>query len=748
MLTIIKKELKSFFNQPMAYILLVVFLAVVNFFYFRTLFLNGEATLRPMFSLMPWIFLFFIPALAMGILSKEKETGTFEILNTQSIKTKDIVIGKFVAVFLFVAIALIITIIAPITLGSFGSFDLGIIVSQYLGSLFLIAGFVAVSIFASSLTKNQIVAFVLGIAFNFVLVLVGFEMVVLAVAEPFNIILQKLSIFGHYESVSRGVLDIKDLIYFITLVIVFIWLSVFFFKRDLINRKNKEYRKSVQVLVGVIVLAILINLFGGYIKARIDLTSNRLFTLSKATRSIVSNMENEIVLDLFVSKKLPAQISYQAQDVRDILGDYKKYGKGKIDLNIHYPDVNEEDKLKAQELSIPAIQFNVIAKDEFQLKQGWLGLSVSVFSPSGQGEEQELLGKQAIPFIQRTSNFEYALTGLIWQMTNTDQKKIVFLTGHGEKSLQQDFTIINSELSKQYIVEELNLKNEDNTYVDITDDTAVVVIAGPSIPLDGTELGKVKEYLSNGGSAFLMGKQVEINPQYMIATSTDSNLNNILDDYGIGLENNVVYDLKSHETVTLGQGTVSYVLPYPLWLRGLAEENDVSKDIKTIVLPWTNEINLSKLGQVDGPVVKTLFSTTDAAGVQMIETINLDPQQQFITQGLNTRSLVVSVEKNEENRNTRLIVVGNNDFAVDGFGQNYQENLIFVLNSIEWLAQDDILSSIRAKNLTNSPLLFSSTGQRDRIKYFNMIGIPLIIAILGIWWLMRRRRISKREYES
>ncbi|MCG2686862.1 ABC transporter permease subunit, partial [Candidatus Parcubacteria bacterium] len=202
MFTIIKKELKSFFNQPMAYILLVVFLAIVNFFYFRTLFLSGEATLRPMFSLMPWIFLFFIPALTMGVLSKEKETGTFEILNTQSIKTRDIVLGKFLGVFIFVAIALAITIIAPISLASFGGFDLGIIISQYLGSLFLIAGFVAVSLFASSLTKNQIVAFILGIAFNFILVLVGFEMVVLTVVEPFNIILQKLSIFGHYDNIS------------------------------------------------------------------------------------------------------------------------------------------------------------------------------------------------------------------------------------------------------------------------------------------------------------------------------------------------------------------------------------------------------------------------------------------------------------------------------------------------------------------------------------------------------------------
>ncbi|MCG2686587.1 GldG family protein, partial [Candidatus Parcubacteria bacterium] len=506
------------------------------------------------------------------------------------------------------------------------------------------------------------------------------------------------------------------------------WLSVFFFKKDLINKKNKEYKKSVQVLVGVIILAILINLGGDYIRARLDLTSNRLFTLSTATKNIVSNLEEELVLDFFVSKKLPAQISNQAQDIRDVLKDYKKYGKGKVDLNIHYPDVNDEDKLNAQELGIPAIQFNIVAKDEFQVKQGWLGLALSTDNNK----------KETIPYIETTNNFEYQLTSLIWQITNNNKKNISFLTGHGEKSLTQDFTIINSELSKQYVVKESE---------DISEDTAVLVIAGPSEPFDYTELTEIKNYLSSGGSAFIMGKQLEINPQYMLATSTASNLNNILQEYNINLENNIVYDLKSHETVTLGQGTVSYMLAYPLWPRALAEENNISKQVKTIVLPWVNEIKiLDKKEFSENLVITKLFSTTDAGGAQAVGNINLDPQQKFITQDLNKKNLVVSIEKNLDDKNTGLIVVGNSDFAVDGFGQNFQENLVFALNSIEWLAQDDILSSIRAKNLNNSPLLFSSASQRDRIKYFNMIGVPVLVALFGVYWLIRRRRISKREY--
>jgi len=203
MFTIIKKEIRSYFNSPLAYVLLVVFLGLINFFYFKNIFLSGVATLRPMFSLLPWFLLFFVPALTMGLLAKEKENGTLEILVTQSIKPRNIILGKFFGTLIFVSIAILLTLIIPISLSGAGNFDLGVIFSQYLGSIFLAAGFTALGLFASSITKNSIISFILGIAFNFIFIIIGFEMVVLSLPSWLGNFLNNLSIFGHYDSIAR-----------------------------------------------------------------------------------------------------------------------------------------------------------------------------------------------------------------------------------------------------------------------------------------------------------------------------------------------------------------------------------------------------------------------------------------------------------------------------------------------------------------------------------------------------------------
>ena len=141
---IIKKELRNYFNQPTAYILLVVFLVLAYFFYFRLVFLTGEVSLRPLFNIMPWLLMFFVPAIAMNILAKEKDSGTLEILATQPVSIIQILVGKFLGTFIFIMAAGLITLTIPITLSRFGNFDWGIIVGQYIGLMFLAASFLSI----------------------------------------------------------------------------------------------------------------------------------------------------------------------------------------------------------------------------------------------------------------------------------------------------------------------------------------------------------------------------------------------------------------------------------------------------------------------------------------------------------------------------------------------------------------------------------------------------------------------------
>ncbi|MFH1457178.1 MAG: Gldg family protein [Patescibacteria group bacterium] len=745
MLTIIKKELKSYFNSPLAYVLLVIFLGLTNFFYFKNILLSGVSTLRPMFSLLPWFLLFFVPALSMGLLSKEKESGTLEILATQSIKPKNIILGKFFGTLIFVCIAILLTLIVPITLSGAGDFDIGIVFSQYLGSIFLVAGFTALGLFASSITKNSIISFILGIAFNFIFIIIGFEMVILSLPGWLGIFLNNLSIFGHYDSIARGVIDLKDLLYFILLIGIFIYASLFLFNKQFISRKNKKYVSSLIILICLIVVTVVINLWGNFLRVRLDLTSGQVYTLSSSTKTILQNLNKKIELDFFVSKDMPAQIASQVQDVRDLLSDYKKYGHGNVVLNIYYPDASDEAKTKAQQFNIPPLQFNVVEQDAFQVKQGWLGLALSITDQ----EQSQSTYPATIPFIQRTDNLEYQISSLIWQMTNENKKDILFLTGHGEKSLFSEMSYLNQELSKSYNVDEVNLIVQDTknkkTLQPIATSTSVIVLAGANEPFTEAELSEIKNFLRAGGGALVLGSQINVDTQFLTATSTQSNLNDVMADYGLKFEDNLVYDLKSNETVTMGQGNVNFMLPYPFWISALGNTNsEIIKNQQTIVLPWANEISI--LDSIDDQEfsIVPLFATTDAGGEQILPAININPQQNFSVQNLKSRLVAVGVKKGS----SRLIAIGNSQFITDSFVQNSTENLNFALNAIEWLAQDEILSAIRSKNLDSAPLIFSSDSNKNFIKYFNIAGLPIIIALFGAGWLVRRRKISKRKYEE
>ncbi|MFH1891001.1 MAG: Gldg family protein [Candidatus Kuenenbacteria bacterium] len=741
--TILKKELRAYFYHPQAYILLVVFLAVSYFFYFRQVLLTGEASLRPLFSILPWVMMFFAPAICMGLIAREKDKGTFEVLSTQPIKMPEILVGKALGAFAFVMIAVLITLTIPLTLGKFGDFDWGVIFSQYLGTAFLLASFTAIGILTSSLTKNQVVSFIGAIGINFILIMAGFEMVTAALPYPFDVILKRVSILDHFYNIARGVIDLRDIIYFIVLILIFGFLAYLSLLKTKGGRVLKEYKKLTIAIV-VVIAALLVNLGGDYIGGRIDLTKNNVYTLSQATKKILSNLERDIDISLVVSKEMPAQLSSTAQDTKDLLNDYVKAGKGKISLNIYYPDKDETASTKAEELGIPAIQFNIIAQDEFSTKKGYFGLAIE----SGVGEDKK---QEAIPLIERIDILEYQLTGFIWNMVNDGKKKIGWLTGHGEKDLYKEMAYLNNELAKQYELANIDLvkRNENGDEIgheDISEDLAVLVILGPKENLDETEMWKISTYLKNGGSALILADTIDINPQYMFATTTDSTINLLLNEWGVNINQDLIYDLSSHENVTFQDGMMNYILPYPFWARTIASaDNNFLSEVKSLLLPWSSSISIIEDKLKENTNVATLFTTTEFGGAQY-GFFNLDPKQTWSKEGLDYKNMAVAVQNDFDGKNSRLIIVGNTNFVMQDFAQNSPGNAIFMLNAIGWLAQDDILSSIRAKNLASAPLTFKSDKEKNSVKYFNLIGVPILVIAAGVIVMWRRKKRMRRKF--
>lgn len=221
---IIRRELGAYFASPIAYIVTCLFLLFSGFVFFSTFFISQMAELRRFFEFLPILFSFFIPAITMRMFSEEKRSGSFETLLTLPVSTLDVVMGKYIAALISSLVMLVPTVFYAITCMLFGSPDMGTIVGGYIGSILLSASYTAIGLFASSITKNQIIAFftsfsiciVLSLLNNFAVIFPG------AIVSLVNFI----SASSHFESVSRGIVDSRDIIYFLSLTLAFFALTV------------------------------------------------------------------------------------------------------------------------------------------------------------------------------------------------------------------------------------------------------------------------------------------------------------------------------------------------------------------------------------------------------------------------------------------------------------------------------------------------------------------------------------------
>jgi ABC-2 type transport system permease protein len=216
---ILKKEFKAYFLSPIAYIVISVFLIIIGWLFFSTFFLDRQASLTRFFSLLPVTFAFIIPAITMRLFSEEINVGSYELLLTLPVSFKEIILGTFLAAVAFVAVMLAPTVMYAISISFLGDLDWGPVIGGYLGALLLGAGFSAIGLLASCLTRNQVVAFIIGMAICFTLTLL-IDFVLFFLPSFLVGIFQYLSANFHFQNISKGVIDSRDLLYFIILSFV------------------------------------------------------------------------------------------------------------------------------------------------------------------------------------------------------------------------------------------------------------------------------------------------------------------------------------------------------------------------------------------------------------------------------------------------------------------------------------------------------------------------------------------------
>ncbi|MBN9382357.1 MAG: gliding motility-associated ABC transporter substrate-binding protein GldG [Chitinophagaceae bacterium] len=357
MWAVAKKELRQSFSNLTGYIAIIVFLLLNGLLLFvfpdTDVLTYGYATLDKFFELAPWILLLLIPAITMRSLSEEFRMGTFEILQTIPLSRTQLVLGKYLASLLVAVIALIPTLLYFLTiqrLSGQGGIDVGATIGSYIGLVFLCAVFTSIGVLCSSWTGNAVVAFIAA-AFACFLLYSGFNAIsalpVFAAGADYYI--EMIGIDFHYRSISRGVVDSRDIIYFFSIIVLLLSLT----SRNLARKIQGRGRKGGATgtgrklgWLGLVIALLVINLAAGYLHYRLDLTQEKRYTLSKPTRELLSRLDDNIEVEFFLQGDLKAGIKKLSKSAQELLQEFNDYSDGRVRVKMVDPLAGQDDSTK------------------------------------------------------------------------------------------------------------------------------------------------------------------------------------------------------------------------------------------------------------------------------------------------------------------------------------------------------------------------------------------------------------------
>lgn len=739
LLTILNKDLKSYFDQPTGYILNIIFVISISFMFFRTIETTNEASLRPMFSMLPWILSIYIPAATMRLFSEEQRDGTLEILFTQPVRGVIVILSKFFAGLIFVVIGILGTLIIPFSLVFAGNLDFGALLAQYLGAIFLSSSLVSIGIFSSSLTKNQIVAFMIALSISILLIIIGLDFINITLPSELSILLQDLSPITHFSSMTRGLIDLRDVLYFISIDIAFLSLTYLNTRGKSLNTSSMQY-KNLRIGVGsLVILSLVFAWFGNSIQGRVDLTEDKIYSLAPSTKNIFDNLDDYVTITLFESKDHPINTALTARDVNDFLSDLNARSKF-VRIKHRYPDANEKDAEESEILGIPPVQFNIRRQGEFQVKTGYLGMTIAYAN-----------NKEVIPFIESLDGLEYKIASLTFKMLNDTKKTITFINLPSVKNNQYGMSSFISLLSQQY---NINIVSPDELQ-GIQNLPDVFIMPGGSyenINIDSIQT--IQNYITQGASFLILIDTVNIDTNRMIAYQNEFSGSKYWENYGIIVKNNILFDMNSYETLPFSTQSGEVLLPYPYWLRTPPLDSKSTGKVNSILFPWTSSIELIK-PLINNIIVEPLITTSPTASIQY-DYQDLSPGANFEASRDNTGVQVIGVkiQNNDKSSNIpiRAILIADSDWLSDFIASSNQSNFALGMNMVDWLAQEDKLADIRSKVIRERKLEWSSKGKffshQTLTKNLNYVLTPIIFIIIGFYRYLKRKSIQKKTFSD
>jgi gliding-associated putative ABC transporter substrate-binding component GldG len=496
-------------------------------------------------------------------------------------------------------------------------------------------------------------------------------------------------------------------------------------------------RKNVitQLLIFLAIILI-INMISEQIFIRLDFTSDKQYTLSKATKDILVDLNDVITVTAYYSEDLPPQLIKSRKDFVDLLVEYENRSVGNIVYEFINPNKSEEDEMKAQQAGISPIMVNVRERDQVKQMRAYMGVILQM------GDKQEI-----VPVIQPGSGMEYSLTTAIKKLSLVDKPKIAFIQGHGEPTPNASVQLLQ-QLSVLYDIEPYTISDT----AEIPKYYKTVTIIDPKDTISEDHIRKIDNYLSTGGAVYIAYSNLQgnLNNAYLQA-GPDIGIKSWLLEKGISLNDFYVIDANCG-AVTVRQQQGPFVInsqvqfPYFPIITNFAD-HPAAQGLESVILPFVSSISFTP--QDSAVNIMPLAYTSENSGV-ITPPAYVDINKNWNENDFRDGSQVIAIAAEGPlagELNAKLVLIPNGQFAVNGEGQQQQQvnedNVNFATNAIDWLSDDTGLIGLRTKGVTNRPLKQLEDTEKSLIKYSNVI-LPIIL-ILVIGFIRKQRYSIKKQ---
>lgn len=516
---------------------------------------------------------------------------------------------------------------------------------------------------------------------------------------------------------------------------------------------TKEKNKGLLTALNVLIIVILVNILVSFTNYKIDLSPNKIHSLSPATEKIIKEVDDIVKIKAFISEELPPQISPLKEELLSLLQNYKDVSNGKIIIEKVDPNKNSQAKQDAAKLGIQPMQFSTVESDKLEVANGYFALTVSY-------KDQV----EVIQALQNLQNLEYYLTSSIKKVSSGEIKEIG-MTNANPDPITGNKPLIVQGIEQSYNFNPIDLESE--TY-DL-DSVDVLIINNPTDEIPQEAMVYIDQFIQSGKGVIIFYDHYLVNNQLQAILNT-SNISEIINHYGFEIQNKMVLDSSAVVAGFRSADNSSFYTLYPFWIKttnqGLNPDYSFTSGINTLVFNWTTPLNLSKNANY-------LVKTTDQAWLDQSEIPNLDPTRKYsqadvketgpkVVAGIQQnkvdslflddnlpKNMLQSINSQElisGKNNLRLVVVADADFISDNALINNQENYVFAMNTIDFLAIESDLSSIRSKALSVYPLKSLEDRQKQMIRIAGLLS-PILISgiILGGVYFYRRKYINSPQ---